>query len=53
VIEGRFKSDDLDIGELDRRLSVPKFPEPQLLILFSPNVDIDGFPPWHIHLTEI
>ncbi|CAG8465519.1 665_t:CDS:2 [Diversispora eburnea] len=49
---GKFKSDDLDIAELDRRL-IPKFSEPQLIIFFSPNIDIDGFPPWHIHLTEL
>jgi undecaprenyl pyrophosphate synthase len=27
--------------------------EPDLLILFSPRVDLQGFPPWHIRLTEI
>ncbi|RHZ87461.1 hypothetical protein Glove_34g85 [Diversispora epigaea] len=53
VIQGKFKSDDLDTAELDRRLSVPKLSEPQLIIFFSPNIDIDGFPPWHIHLTEL
>jgi len=27
--------------------------EPDLLILFSPRVDFQGFPPWQIRLTEI
>jgi undecaprenyl pyrophosphate synthase len=27
--------------------------EPDLLILFSPRVDLQGFPPWQILLTEI
>ena len=27
--------------------------EPDLLILFSPRVDLQGFPPWQIRLTEI
>ncbi|CAG8616154.1 5521_t:CDS:2 [Dentiscutata erythropus] len=53
VIQGKMTSDELDIEELDRRLSVPRFSEPQLLILFSPKIELEGFPPWHIHLTEI
>jgi undecaprenyl pyrophosphate synthase len=27
--------------------------EPDLLILFSPEVDLQGFPPWQIRVTEI
>ena len=27
--------------------------EPDLLVLFSPRVDLQGFPPWQIRLTEI
>lgn len=27
--------------------------EPDLLILFSPRVYLQGFPPWQIRLTEI
>ena len=27
--------------------------EPDLLILFAPRVDLQGFPPWQIRLTEI
>jgi undecaprenyl pyrophosphate synthase len=27
--------------------------EPDLLILFSPQVDLQGFPPWQLRLTEI
>ncbi|CAG8772173.1 36925_t:CDS:2, partial [Racocetra persica] len=53
IIQGKMKIDELDIGELDRRLSVAQFSEPQLLILFSPKIELEGFPPWHIHLTEI
>ncbi|RIB01358.1 Decaprenyl diphosphate synthase-like protein [Gigaspora rosea] len=53
VIQGKITSDELNIEELDRRISVPHFSEPQLLILFSPKIELEGFPPWHIHLTEI
>ncbi|KAG9286245.1 hypothetical protein G9A89_014231 [Geosiphon pyriformis] len=31
----------------------PQFSEPQLLITFSPDIDLQGFPPWHIKYTEI
>ncbi|CAJ0626108.1 6908_t:CDS:2 [Entrophospora sp. SA101] len=44
----KVKNDEIDVGEFDKRLS-----KPQLLILFSPRIEFDGFPPWHIHLTEI
>jgi len=53
AIKGNIKSETVDVAEVDRRLSVPQFSEPQLLILFSPKIELDGFPPWHIHLTEI
>ncbi|CAG8603621.1 13231_t:CDS:2 [Cetraspora pellucida] len=52
VMQGKMKSNELDAEELDRRL-IPQFSEPQLLILFSPKIELEGFPPWHIHLTEI
>ncbi|CAG8458845.1 9951_t:CDS:2, partial [Ambispora gerdemannii] len=53
TLKGKTKSDKIDIEEVDRRLNVPQFPEPQLLITFAPEIDLDGFPPWHIRLTEI
>ncbi|RIA95670.1 Decaprenyl diphosphate synthase-like protein [Glomus cerebriforme] len=53
VIQEKIKCEDVNVQELDKRLSISQFPEPQLLILFSPRIDLDGFPPWHIHLTEI
>jgi dehydrodolichyl diphosphate syntase complex subunit NUS1 len=27
--------------------------EPDLLVLFTPHVQLQGFPPWQIRLTEI
>jgi undecaprenyl pyrophosphate synthase len=27
--------------------------EPDLLLLFSPSVDLQGYPPWQLRLTEI
>ncbi|CRK25044.1 hypothetical protein BN1708_014117 [Verticillium longisporum] len=34
-------------------LSEGIMPEPDLLILFGPHVELDGYPPWPIRLTEI
>ncbi|KAL1980904.1 hypothetical protein VTN96DRAFT_3361 [Rasamsonia emersonii] len=31
----------------------PVKPEPDLLIIFGPYVNLDGYPPWQIRLTEI
>lgn len=28
-------------------------PEPDLLLVFGPNLRLDGYPPWHIRLTEM
>ncbi|CAG8540435.1 15321_t:CDS:2, partial [Funneliformis mosseae] len=53
IKQEKIKYEDVNILELDKRLSITRFPEPQLLILFSSKVFLDGFPPWHIHLTEI
>ncbi|CAG8464822.1 3189_t:CDS:2 [Ambispora leptoticha] len=53
TLKGKIKSDKIDVEEVDSRLSVPQFPEPQLLITFAPEIVLDGFPPWHIRLTEI
>lgn len=27
--------------------------EPDLVIIFGPKLDLDGFPPWHVRLSEI
>ncbi|KAK1492674.1 Di-trans,poly-cis-decaprenylcistransferase [Colletotrichum cuscutae] len=38
---------------IDAELSEGIMPEPDLLISFGPYVDLDGYPPWPIRLTEI
>ncbi|GBB93389.1 hypothetical protein RclHR1_02160015 [Rhizophagus clarus] len=53
VLQEKIKYENVNIQELDRRLRISQIPEPQLLILFSSIIDLNGFPPWHIHLTEI
>lgn len=38
---------------VDAELSDTIIPEPGLLILFTPELRLQGFPPWQIRLTEI
>ena len=48
---------DLDVGDItvdlvDSELKQLVGPEPDLLLYFGPALDLQGFPPWHIRLTE-
>ncbi|KAI9710672.1 MAG: hypothetical protein M1820_002505 [Bogoriella megaspora] len=38
---------------IDQELSDLTISDPDLLILFGPEVKLDGFPPWQLRLTEI
>jgi undecaprenyl pyrophosphate synthase len=38
---------------IDSELSESVMAEPDLLILFSPIVKLNGYPPWQLRLTEI
>ncbi|KAK4230941.1 Decaprenyl diphosphate synthase-like protein [Podospora fimiseda] len=51
----RKKIDDTDITTelIDAELSESVMGEPDLLILFGPHVELAGYPPWQIRLTEI
>ncbi|KAJ4295847.1 hypothetical protein N0V88_004549 [Collariella sp. IMI 366227] len=51
----RKKLNTADITEelVDAELSESIMHEPELLILFGPHVDLAGYPPWQIRLTEI
>jgi dehydrodolichyl diphosphate syntase complex subunit NUS1 len=44
---------DISIDLVDAELSESVMSEPELLILFGPTVELDGYPPWQIRLTEI
>ncbi|PWY66344.1 nuclear undecaprenyl pyrophosphate synthase [Aspergillus heteromorphus CBS 117.55] len=35
------------------QLILPVKPEPDLLLVFGPFLKLDGYPPWHIRLTEM
>lgn len=50
---GKISADDINIDLLDAELSESVMGEPELLVLFAPHVELDGYPPWQIRLTEI
>ncbi|CAG8573980.1 5367_t:CDS:2 [Paraglomus occultum] len=50
---GNLQSDAIDVERIDQALSDSHFTEPQQLIMFSPEIDLQGFPPWQLRLTEI
>ncbi len=45
--------EDISIDLIDAEVSESVMGEPDLLILFGPTVELSGYPPWQIRLTEI
>ncbi|KAL8388372.1 hypothetical protein RB595_009287 [Gaeumannomyces hyphopodioides] len=44
---------DISIDLVDAELTESVMGEPDLLILFGPHVELQGYPPWQIRLTEV
>lgn len=49
----KLSSDDISLDLIDAEISESVMGEPDLLVLFSPNVQLQGYPPWQVRLTEI
>ncbi|CCH61754.1 hypothetical protein TBLA_0F02120 [Henningerozyma blattae CBS 6284] len=52
-----YHSNDLNINDItvdlvQNELTQLVGPEPDLLLIFSPSLDFQDFPPWHLRLTE-
>ena len=45
--------DDISIDLIDAEISESVMVEPDLLIVFGPYVELQGYPPWQVRLTEI
>ncbi|GAV54921.1 hypothetical protein ZYGR_0AS02440 [Zygosaccharomyces rouxii] len=43
---------DITMRLMDKELTQLVGPEPDLLLYFGPSLDLQGFPPWHLRLTE-
>ncbi|CAK7269414.1 hypothetical protein SEPCBS119000_003557 [Sporothrix epigloea] len=44
---------DISIDLIDAELTESVIAEPDLLLLFGPHIELSGYPPWQIRLTEI
>lgn len=44
---------DISIDLVDAELSESIMGEPDLLLIFGPHIELSGYPPWQIRLTEI
>ncbi|KAL6933220.1 hypothetical protein ACO0R3_002321 [Hanseniaspora guilliermondii] len=51
--EDKISEDDITMKLVDTELKQLVGEEPDLLLYFGPNLDLQGFPPWHIRLTEL
>lgn len=44
---------DISMELIDAEITESVMGEPDLLIMFGPRVELKGYPPWQIRLTEI
>lgn len=51
-VNNEMKLSDITMKLVDSELTQLVGPEPDLLLYFGPSLDLQGFPPWHIRLTE-
>ena len=51
--KGKLSPRDISMDLIDAELSEGIMPEPDLLITFGPHIELSGYPPWQIRLTEI
>ncbi|CDO95574.1 unnamed protein product [Kluyveromyces dobzhanskii CBS 2104] len=51
--KGQLKVEDVDTKLVNQELTQLVGHEPDLLLYFGPALDLQGFPPWHIRLTEL
>jgi dehydrodolichyl diphosphate syntase complex subunit NUS1 len=49
----KLSSNDISVDLVDAELSESIMDEPDLLVLFGPMVELSGYPPWQVRLTEI
>ena len=50
---GKLLPEDVSQDLIDAEISESVMMEPDLLILFTPRIQLHGFPPWQARLTEI
>ncbi|KAI9798414.1 MAG: hypothetical protein M1833_004808 [Piccolia ochrophora] len=50
---GKLSATDISPDLVDAEVSESVMGEPDLLVLFGPHVQLQGYPPWQVRLTEI
>ncbi|MCJ1370152.1 hypothetical protein MMC20_001364 [Loxospora ochrophaea] len=50
---GKLSPSDISVDLIDVEISESVMSEPNLLLLFGPQVELRGYPPWQLRLTEI
>jgi len=50
---GKLSSDDVSVELIDAEVKENTMDEPDLLILFTRKITLQGYPPWALRLTEI
>lgn len=49
----KLSSNDISVDLVDAEISESVMGDPDLLVLFGPMVELSGYPPWQVRLTEI
>lgn len=49
----KLSPNDISLDLVDAEITESVMGEPDLLVLFGPNVELQGYPPWQVRLTEI
>lgn len=49
----KLSPNDISLDLIDAEITESVMGEPELLILFGPDVELQGYPPWQVRLTEI
>ena len=49
----KLSSDDISQELIGAELAESVMSEPDLLVLFGPTVELSGYPPWQLRLTEM
>jgi len=49
----KLSPNDISLDLIDAEVTESVMGEPELLILFGPDIELQGYPPWQVRLTEI
>lgn len=49
----KLSPEDISLDLIDTEITESVMGEPDLLVLFGPYIELQGYPPWQVRLTEI